>query len=281
MATPRQDLSEDIRRRVKCFRVLILGRANAGKTTILQKVCNTTEQPEIFDTQGQKANCLLIFSQRGAHNINCEMIFKSNTRFIFHDSSGFEAGGSSEVQTVKVFIAQRARKKSLSEQLHAIWYCIPMDNPRPITVTERSFFSTVGTGKVPVIVVFTKMDALDTKEWKKIKEGMTLPLGDAIDQARKNSLSIAKGIYLEKLCTMKYQPKGSVYMRDMNKDNTQCTELMQATVSVLDDRNLRHILVSTQQISIEISIYYALKECVLSNMHANGERKLINSHIVL
>jgi GTPase SAR1 family protein len=29
------------------FRVLIIGKANAGKTTILQRVCNTTESPEI------------------------------------------------------------------------------------------------------------------------------------------------------------------------------------------------------------------------------------------
>jgi hypothetical protein len=30
------------------FRVLIIGRANAGKTTILQRVCDTTESPEIY-----------------------------------------------------------------------------------------------------------------------------------------------------------------------------------------------------------------------------------------
>ena len=30
------------------FRVLILGRANAGKTSILQRVCDTTESPEIY-----------------------------------------------------------------------------------------------------------------------------------------------------------------------------------------------------------------------------------------
>ncbi|KIJ27242.1 hypothetical protein M422DRAFT_191265 [Sphaerobolus stellatus SS14] len=275
MATPGQGLSKAIRRRVKCSRVLILGRANAGKTTILQKVCNTTEQPEIFDPKGRKASAIYL------DDVNLEMIFKSNTRFIFYDSCGFEAGGGAELQAVKYFIAQCAQKKSLSEQLHAIWYCIPMDNPRPITVTECSFFSAVGTGKVPVVVVFTKMDALDTKEWKKIKEEMTLPLGDAMDQAQKNSLSIAQVIYSEQLCTIKHQPKGSVYMRDMNKDNTECSELMQETVSVLDDRNLRCILVSTQQISIEFSINCALKECVLNNMHANGKKKLINSHIVL
>jgi hypothetical protein len=32
------------------FRVLIIGRANAGKTSILQRVCDTTESPEIYRT---------------------------------------------------------------------------------------------------------------------------------------------------------------------------------------------------------------------------------------
>jgi GTP-binding protein EngB required for normal cell division len=30
------------------FRVLIIGRANAGKTSILQRVCETTESPIIL-----------------------------------------------------------------------------------------------------------------------------------------------------------------------------------------------------------------------------------------
>ena len=34
------------------FRVLIIGRANAGKTTILQRVCDTTESPTIYRRNG-------------------------------------------------------------------------------------------------------------------------------------------------------------------------------------------------------------------------------------
>ena len=36
------------------FRILVIGRANAGKTTILRKVCNTTGDPTIFDPNGKK-----------------------------------------------------------------------------------------------------------------------------------------------------------------------------------------------------------------------------------
>ena len=44
----------NLRRLTERFRVLIIGRANAGKTTILQRVCNTTEQPKIFNQEGHE-----------------------------------------------------------------------------------------------------------------------------------------------------------------------------------------------------------------------------------
>ena len=34
--------------RILQFRVLVMGRANAGKTLILQRVCDTTESPKIY-----------------------------------------------------------------------------------------------------------------------------------------------------------------------------------------------------------------------------------------
>ena len=39
----------DLRATYTRFRILIIGRANAGKTTLLQRVCNTTEDPCIYD----------------------------------------------------------------------------------------------------------------------------------------------------------------------------------------------------------------------------------------
>ena len=51
--------ARNVRRRAPRFRVLIMGRANAGKTTILQRVCNTTEQPKIFNQDGHEVFCVL------------------------------------------------------------------------------------------------------------------------------------------------------------------------------------------------------------------------------
>ena len=43
--------------RIGRFRVLVIGRSNAGKTTLLQRVCNTTELPEVYNAKGEKVWC--------------------------------------------------------------------------------------------------------------------------------------------------------------------------------------------------------------------------------
>jgi septin family protein len=50
--------AQDLKKKAGRFRILVIGRANAGKTTILQKVCNTTEEPEIYDAKGEKVRKL-------------------------------------------------------------------------------------------------------------------------------------------------------------------------------------------------------------------------------
>jgi hypothetical protein len=46
----------EIRRECPQFRILIIGKANAGKTTILRKVCNAEPdaKPIIYDAKGKK-----------------------------------------------------------------------------------------------------------------------------------------------------------------------------------------------------------------------------------
>jgi GTPase SAR1 family protein len=65
----------EIRNKIGRFRILIIGRANAGKTTILQRVCNTRENPEIYNSAGENINPAVLRAsrQRGLHDINNEM----------------------------------------------------------------------------------------------------------------------------------------------------------------------------------------------------------------
>ena len=171
------------RAKFKQFRILVIGRANAGKTTILRRVCDTTDDPMIFDPSGKKvrynsaSSCpILTFMpvildrligpqsisegkrfdaidfvgynvftpQRGGHDIDNQMIFKSNPGFIFHDSRGFEAGGDRELKLVLQFIQQRSKATNVNEQLHAIWCVGPGFYPTDKLLTQIKC-SCVGT----------------------------------------------------------------------------------------------------------------------------------------
>jgi predicted GTPase len=45
---------EQLKEKCQRFRILIIGRANAGKSTILKRICDTIEEPEILDPEGNK-----------------------------------------------------------------------------------------------------------------------------------------------------------------------------------------------------------------------------------
>jgi hypothetical protein len=59
--------------------------------------------------------------QRGVHDIENEMVFRNNPGFIFHDSRGFEAGGHSEFDKAKAFIASRSKERYVGDRIHVIW----------------------------------------------------------------------------------------------------------------------------------------------------------------
>ncbi|KDQ15020.1 hypothetical protein BOTBODRAFT_32023 [Botryobasidium botryosum FD-172 SS1] len=48
------DVSQEEIRRPRRFRILIIGRANAGKTTILRAVCGAEGEPDVYDRDGNK-----------------------------------------------------------------------------------------------------------------------------------------------------------------------------------------------------------------------------------
>jgi len=54
MSTAAQASAQQLHEKARRFRILVIGRANSGKTTILQKICNTTEQPEIFNDMDER-----------------------------------------------------------------------------------------------------------------------------------------------------------------------------------------------------------------------------------
>ncbi|KAN0140364.1 hypothetical protein V8E53_001573 [Lactarius tabidus] len=136
-------------------RILIIGHTNAGKTSILHRVADTTQSPIVF--QGNKEVQLSPSLNRGGHNINDEFMFSNYASYVFHDSCGFEAGSDKELGIVQEFIQQRAEQTRPQDRLHAIWYCVPMDHSHP-ELDLKYFKDICPDQSVPVIVVFTKYD---------------------------------------------------------------------------------------------------------------------------
>ncbi|KAG2159557.1 GTP-binding protein [Suillus bovinus] len=273
-----------LREMIKQFRVLIIGRANAGKTSILHKVCNTTDEPEIYDTKGHKINAAVVESsiKRGNHDIRNEMVFKSNPGLVFHDSCGFEAGSEEEFEDMKNFISERANATRLEDRLHAIWYCIPMDDHcRTFQRSEEKFFSECDTGhsefsglfsyaflglndpsSVPVIVVFTKFEALRPVAFGELKKQLKGASGEERSRRiaqRVEELFTNTGV-LDRLCgpDNRARPKSHVRLANMDKPDTNCNLLLEHTTLALDNKELQLCLISTQQSNLELCIKCAV-----------------------
>jgi len=89
---PRPRPSIDVRSRCPHFRILILGRANAGKTTILKNVCNSVDDPEIFSPSGEKVSKMALECERSSELNQFQL-----------DPAAIE--GSSEVSSMFVFVS--------------------------------------------------------------------------------------------------------------------------------------------------------------------------------
>ncbi|KAG1734474.1 hypothetical protein EDB19DRAFT_1727131 [Suillus lakei] len=52
--------SSELRQKCKRFRILIVGRANSGKPTILQRVCKTQENPKMYNSAGEQVRSMIL-----------------------------------------------------------------------------------------------------------------------------------------------------------------------------------------------------------------------------
>ncbi|KAF8330460.1 hypothetical protein F5887DRAFT_1064134 [Amanita rubescens] len=231
------------------FRILVIGRANAGKTTILEKVCGVAKgaKPIIYNKDGKSVS-------RGEHDIEHQITYPGSN-FIFHDSRGFESGSTEELEIAWEFIEKKSAETELKNQLHAIWYCIPMDSPRPVLPAELEFFNK-GTGRVPLVVVFTKFDGQIASEF------VNLP--DAKDEvkwerAREIAEITFQKVYLPKVLNAKYPPKGYVKLEDMDLPEMNCAELTQETADAIDDNSMNQLFVSTQMNNLDLCVKSALR----------------------
>ncbi|KAF8341016.1 hypothetical protein F5887DRAFT_888263 [Amanita rubescens] len=228
------------------FCILVIGRANAGKTTILEKVCGVAKgtNPIIYDKDG-----------KGLHDIEHQITYPGSN-FIFHDSRGFESQGSTEeLEIAWKFIEKKSAEIELKNQLHAIWYCIPMDSPRPILPAELEFFNK-GTGKVPLVVIFTKFGGQITSEFVNLTDAKDK---DKWERAREIAEITFQKVYLPMVFNAKYPPDAYVQLEDMDLPEKNCAQLTQKTADAIDDDSMHQLFVSTQMNNLDLCVKSALQ----------------------
>ncbi|KAF8344420.1 hypothetical protein F5887DRAFT_886265 [Amanita rubescens] len=232
------------------FCILVIGRANAGKTTILEKVCGvaTGTKPSIYNKYGKS-------DSRGLHDIEHQITYPGSN-FVFHDSKGFESGSTGELEMAWKFIEKKSAEAELKNQLHAIWYCIPMDSPRPILPAELEFFNK-GTGRVPLVVIFTKFDGQIASEFVNLADANDHE--DKWERAREIAETTFQNTYLPKVLNAKYPPKAYVLLEDMDLPEKNCAELTQQTANAINDDSMHQLFVSTQMNNLDLSVKSALQ----------------------
>ncbi|KAF8692076.1 hypothetical protein AX14_002633 [Amanita brunnescens Koide BX004] len=258
-----------LRERYRCphFRILIIGRANAGKTTILEKVCGVAKgtKPIIYDKNGEQLQLsethLIPSIERGTHDIEHQITYPGSN-FIFHDSQGFESGGAQELEAAWQFVQERSTRTELKDQLHAIWYCIPMDDYRPVLASELQFFEK-GTGNVPLVVIFTKFDGQINKEFADLSDMENTD--DKFQKARENAENTFQRVYLPKVVNIPYPPKAYVRLEDMDLPEMNCPELTEKTADAVTDTSMHQLFVSTQMNNLDLCAKSALQSVLPQN----------------
>ncbi|KAJ6590312.1 hypothetical protein B0H10DRAFT_1830850 [Mycena sp. CBHHK59/15] len=248
--------AKDIRQLCPQFRVLVIGRRNAGKTTILKKMSGSDgSDVEIRDVNG---------NERGMSEIENEITFKSNPLFVFHDSRGIEAGADNEENSplrfnyLQNFIDMRSKKPRLRDQLHAIWFCIPMDNPRAPSEEFELLFFNQQSSPVPVIAVFTKFEALVDQAYDELAaDDASDP--DEEEQAYQKAQSNFKEKVLEVVQSTKHPPKDFVQLQNLNEGAGECMTLTKKTHAAMQDETLSDLFGLAQQNSFEVGCKTAFR----------------------
>ncbi|KAF8554433.1 hypothetical protein OG21DRAFT_1095134 [Imleria badia] len=239
------------------FRVLIVGRANAGKTSILKRVCETTESPKTYRVRNgiREEIHLDPTVERGDHNIEDELVFTNHDGYIFHDSCGFEAGNEDELRVVQDFARKKASAARLKDRLHAIWYCIPMENDRP--VLDMKFFASICPDKnVPVIAVFTKFD--------QFKRDIRMKMGATSGGNAKLTLNeqVEKIFEEQYWNVIKDHSPRCVRLEGMHKGKS-CDALIAETANALSTEVTTLMLLAIQRGNLERSVRMAVERTSL------------------
>ncbi|KAF8523354.1 hypothetical protein BU17DRAFT_63922 [Hysterangium stoloniferum] len=166
-------------------------------------------------------------ASRGNHEIEHQFQYPTAPGFVFNDSCG---------------------------------YCLPTSNDRGMTDAEMNLFES-GTGNAPIIAIFTKMDALAQVARNQLMfNDEELSCEEIEKQVPDLVAAIFQKKYLKLLDEVIHKPRYVLRLRDMNKEGTNCDELIVRTSQALDRDTLKLFCLSILRIDIESRIKQVINE---------------------
>ncbi|KAG9020053.1 hypothetical protein FRB95_005186, partial [Tulasnella sp. JGI-2019a] len=260
-------------------RILLIGNANAGKTTILKKICKETDVPIVHDRDGKPISGLESLNPtmgRGLHDVENEISYRSNPLFVFHDSRGVEAASTAEIARLEAFIKRRS-SMTLQERLHAAWICLPLDEERPLGDAEMRMLK-LNPDDVPVILVFTKYDGLETRALNTLRHEGQLGKREAFRAMVAAAERLFKEQWVDKIYTVEPPKPPFVRLKDLHKPEGKCDELLDCTAEVLEENKpAQKVFVLAQTYSPERRLKFAMDDIVrylVETKDYRGERVL-------
>ncbi|KAH8997024.1 hypothetical protein EDB86DRAFT_3076958 [Lactarius hatsudake] len=233
------------------FRVLIIGRANAGKTSILQRICDTTESPIVYRGTGWARETVTLdpSTDRGEHSIDDELKFSNHKGYVFHDSRGIDVKKDDwETDYTRSGLDSRVFTITATDG-HILRYCVPMDNQRP--ELDLKFFKDICPDRnVPVIAVFTKYDQFRRNVQINVED-----FGNPDD----NVLDVENRLFQEHYLRPLGDDVVFVRLEKMHRENMRCDELIERTAAALNDDIVGLMLLVVQKGNLKLSVKTALK----------------------
>ncbi|KAK1456487.1 hypothetical protein CMEL01_16391 [Colletotrichum melonis] len=133
------------------LRILVCGNTGVGKSSLINKVFGVPDSEEVTKSSN---------NVRGEHNVQDELTWPGRPDLVIHDSRGFEAAATAELQAVREFLRKKQRNTEINKRLHAIWFCLEVNNQRPVQEATQELFRIIAeyAKDIPVIVIATKKD---------------------------------------------------------------------------------------------------------------------------
>ncbi|KAG9004978.1 hypothetical protein FRB94_001947 [Tulasnella sp. JGI-2019a] len=237
-------------------RILIIGKANAGKTSILKKICGESV-PIVLDRDGNPVT---------DHNTLDPTLAVPYTAtdgrpgFSFYDSRGIESGSTEELDKVADFITRRSIAP-LEERLHATWVCLSLDDERPVGEAELRMLDVKNPGEIPVVVVFTKYDGLETRALNTLRREGLLKPREAFRAMAATAERLFKEHWLNRIYTTEPPKPPFVRLKDLDKPQGKCDDLLECTADMLqENRPAQKTFVLAQSYSPEKRLKHAMEE---------------------